>query len=366
MAVASELRGGVRMARADWARALAIGAIIAAAAVALCSTLANVLTQVSVLRATATLRHDRAVSFTPYYDAPGVTQVSRGSERYLARSVADGQAYAAVVNNVEVDRPGFAGGHRVIVVLGRRAAIAMPGVRLCTPAPCAMYGYGLAGVPLAGFRLAEETVPRPTERLPPSATWVDPSAAGASLKQTIVVRLPPSAISHLNAEEREEALTRTVFLRPTRAAVDHHVRLAAARHLYLVPESLATSQLASFRDVIVRSVLYCLGLAGLLALVLLCFAAVAAASLREWAASLAIRRLYGATTAAIRLRALGYLSAVALALPVPVLLVACLFGVQVRVAALVCMGVLVAVVFLLGIRGTRALVTDDVLRGLAE
>ena len=353
-----EARGGLGMALKEWPRLATLAGTIVIAAVALTFVLGDVLTQVSVYRGASALRANHAVTFSPYYGNNDVTLVRRSTLEHLATQVRRGSAYTAVINNVQVDDADFADGRPVIVVIGSRSSLAMPGVRLCSPAPCAMFGYHLKGRKLPQLQLAGADI-SPTRALPPGATYVDPNAAWTNLDSSIVIRLAPRNLPQLNAEEREESVTHAVLIGPQPAAVDRLVIESARDRLYLAPNDLAISQPSGFRDLMIRSILYLTGLLALLVLVLLAFSATASAAFRAQARAFTIRRMCGARPSAVWIRTGSYVTAVTLAVPTPILLGLALLGPPFQQGAFLALAALVMVTTALWLVHTRRLLVND-------
>ena len=182
--------------------------------VILTMTLAEVMTQSSVVMAAQRLRELDATTFTPYYLGDLNNDPSTGLMEDLGDRIASGSAYTMVIGNVEVDDPSFAGGNPVVIVVGQAAQNAVTGARLCSPAPCAMVG-GQVPHPVDGpLHVGGRSVPV-AGRPPSSASLFDPAAVGIDLDRSVLIALPPSSLDHLDSTEQEEAVWRTVLLSAT-------------------------------------------------------------------------------------------------------------------------------------------------------
>lgn len=328
-----EARGGVRLALRRWPSVLSLAAMIGLACVVLSLVLGDVLSQLAVLRGGEQLRERHAVTFTPYYQSNSgsrvqgnsITSVDNATVGVLVAQIRREQAYAAIVGNVQIDNPNFADGIRTVVLFGDVLSSVFPDLHLCDPAPCAMRGAALADrhinpIEFAGERLKVDTV------LPASATYFDVNAAGLKLDTRIVLHLPAEDLLRVNPIEREEALTKAVLLSPDARRLDMFLAAVARGGLYLVPQDIAVDQPRRFQDLMIRSAMYVVGLAGFLGLVLSAFGSAAAATMRREMRAFTIRRMYGAAPRHVSVRVGAFLAATVLALPVPLLLLMLLVG----------------------------------------
>ncbi|RMH39538.1 MAG: hypothetical protein D6694_11120, partial [Gammaproteobacteria bacterium] len=158
-----------------------------------------------------------------------------------------GQAYTAIVYNMALDKPQFAGGYPTLVLFGDVVPELFPDVHLCTPAPCAMRGAAVAGGVVDTVDIGGESIPV-ENALPGGATFFDVNVAGLPLSHRIVIRAPTRVIPRLNPIEREELLTRAVFLNPSDATVYTFVTGAAQGGLFLVPHRVSVEQPRRFRE----------------------------------------------------------------------------------------------------------------------
>lgn len=320
-----EAGSGMRLALRRWPSVLALATMIGLACLVLSFLLGDVLSQLAVLRGGAQLRDRHAVTFTPYYKRSGVSNVDDATVDALVSQIRNGEAYAAIVHNVQVDNPAFADGIPTVVLFGGVLLSVFPDLRLCAPAACAMRGGAQAGrtinpIDFAGEHLDVDAV------LPASATFFDVNVAGLSLDRRIVLHLPAEDLLHVNPVEREEALTKAVLLAPDARQVDTFVASAARGGLYLMPHDVAVDQPRRFQNLMIMSAMYVVGLAGFLGLVLSAFASAAAATMRRETPTFTIRRMYGATPRHVSVRVGAFLAATVLALPGPLLLLLLLSG----------------------------------------
>ncbi|MGH8887747.1 MAG: hypothetical protein ACRDYX_21775 [Egibacteraceae bacterium] len=314
-----EAGSGVRLALRRWPSVLALATMIGLACLVLSLLLGDVLSQLAVLRGGAQLRDRHAVTFTPYYKRGGVSNVDDATVHTLVSQIRNSEAYAVIVYNVQVDNPDFADGIPTVVLFGDVLLSVFPNLRLCVPAPCAMRGAALASrtinpIDFAGERLDVDAV------LPASSTFFDANVAGLPLDRRIVLHLPAEDLLHVNPIEREEALTKAVLLAPDARLVDTFVASAARGGLYLAPHDVAVDQPRRFQDLMIRSAMYVVGLAGFLGLVLSAFASTAAATMRRETPTFTIRRMYGATPWRVSVRVGAFIAATVLALPGSLLL----------------------------------------------
>lgn len=214
-----EIRDGFILAFRRWPMMLTLAGLITLSTMVLSFALADVLSEVYVLRGTTELRERHAVFFTAYYPEGGeVSHVDDETVRYLMNLIDQQQAYTSIVYNMALDNPDFAGGYPTLILFGDVVPNLFPDMHLCIPTPCAVRGArvtadGVDTLNVGGIDIsAEQTLPRGT-------TFFDVNAAGLPLDYRIVVRAPTSVIPILNPIEREELITRAVFLNPTDSMV---------------------------------------------------------------------------------------------------------------------------------------------------
>lgn len=307
-----ELKGGFGLALRRWPMMLTLAGLIAISTVVLSFALVDVLSQVAVLRGGQQLRKHHAVFFTPYYPLNGeVSQVGGDTVHYLMEVIDQRQAYSAIVYNMALDNPDFAGGYPTLVLFGEVVPDLFPDVHLCAQVPCAergaqVIGEGIDAVDIAGDKIPVEKM------LPRGATFFDVNVAGLPLDHRIVVRAPTKIIPQLAPIEREELLTRAVFLNPPDSTVYRFVAGAAQGGLFLVPHRVSVEQPRRFREIMMRSVMYIMGMLAFLALAFTTFLSSARLVMQQERRSFKIRQMYGATPLHISLRIGGFLAAVVL------------------------------------------------------
>ncbi len=321
----ADVRGGLRMARHRWVTVVGLAGMITVAAAVLAIVLGDVLSQMAVMRGGSELRRHDAVSFTPFYLESEVSDVEAPALMLLADAITRDEAYTSVVGNVEIDNPDFADGRRTIIIVGDAPGTLLPDLHLCSPAPCAMRGAHLRNDEIGPIEFAGHNWD-PDEVLPPSATFFDPNSAGLILDDVVVLHANASDIEQFDDYEREEALTKAILLRPSESLTASYVSATAAGGLFLVPHDLNADQPRRFRDLMIRSAMYIVGLAAFLTLVLSAFTAVADAALRQESRGLEIRRVYGARPWHVAVRIATFLAATVVVVPVPILLALRLVG----------------------------------------
>nr|WP_218863447.1 hypothetical protein [Actinopolyspora biskrensis] len=305
------------MALRRWPTMLSLAAVIALVCVVLAFVLADVLVQFKALRGGHELRERGAVVFKPYYGGTGPAAAPEQAVSDLVGMVRDERAYTAVLNNVRVDEPGFAGGVPTVLFSGSELEKTVPGLELCDPAPCAMRGAEVAQ-PVGKVELAGHTFGS-TERLPGSATYFDANFGAVPLDERLVLNLPPSSLPRLNSMEREEAMSRAVLVEASDSELDSYVASSAAGGLYLVPGHVAVDQPQRLSGIMVMSAMYVVGLMAFLGLVLVAFAATVRQTLHRQRAVFAIRRTHGAGRSHIAVRLAGFVGIVVLVPPLPLL-----------------------------------------------
>ena len=317
--ILTEIAGAVGTAwRHRWSAA-GIALMFTLVSVVLTMTLAEVMTQSSVVMAAQRLRELDATTFTPYYLGDLDNDPSTGLMEDLGDRIASGSAYTMVVSNVEVSNPSFAGGNPVVIVVGQAAQNAMTGARLCSPAPCAMVGDQVPHTVDGPLHVGGRSVPV-ADRTPSSASLFDPAAVGIDLSRSVLIALPPSSLDHLDGAEQEEAVWRTVLLRGTDDDTEQFITAARQDRLALVPHRLAADQPERFRNLLVWAAMHGVGLLGLTTLVSIAYGSSIRSVLRRERADLLLRHLYGATSAQLTTRLAAFLAVTMLVLPALALL----------------------------------------------
>lgn len=307
-----EIRDGFILAFRRWPMMLTLAGLITLSTMVLSFALADVLSEVYVLRGATELRERHAVFFTAYYPEGGeVSHVDDETVRYLMNLIDQQQAYTSIVYNMALDNPDFAGGYPTLILFGDVVPNLFPDMHLCIPTPCAVRGArvtadGVDTLNVGGIDIsAEQTLPRGT-------TFFDVNAAGLPLDYRIVVRAPTSVIPILNPIEREELITRAVFLNPTDSMVYTFIAGAARGGLFLVPHEVSVEQPQQFREIMMRSAMYIIGMMAFLALALMTFVLSARLTMQQERRGFKIRQMYGATPLHISFRIGGFLAAVVL------------------------------------------------------
>lgn len=307
-----ELRDGFILAFRRWPVMLTLAGLITLSTAVLSFALADVLSEVYVLRGAKELRERHAVFFTAYYPEGGeVSHVDDETVRYLMNLIDQQQAYTSIVYNMALDTPDFAGGYPTLILFGDVVPNLFPDMYLCTPAPCAVRGARVVGdgvdtLDVGGIDISVEQI------LPRGATFFDVNAAGLPLDYRIVVRAPTSVIPTLNPIEREELITRAVFLNPTDSMVYTFVSGAARGGLFLVPHEVSVEQPQQFREIMMRSAMYIIGMLSFLGLALMVFVFSARVAIQQERRGFKIRQMYGATPWHISFRIGAFLAAVVL------------------------------------------------------
>ena len=305
--ILTEIAGALGAAwRHRWSTA-GIALVFTLVSAVLTMTLAEVVTQSSVVMAAQRLRELDATTFTPYYLGDLDNDPSTGLMENL------------VLSNVEVSNPSFAGGNPVVIVVGQAAQNAVTGARLCSPAPCAMVGDQVPHPVDGPLHVGGRSVPV-AGRTPSSASLFDPAAVGIDLSRSVLIALPPSSLDHLDGTEQEEAVWRTVLLCATDDDTEQFISAARQDRLALVPHRLAADQSERSRKLLVWAAMHGVGLLGLTALVSIAYGASIRSVLRRERADLLLRHLYGATSAQLTIRLAAFLAVTMLVLPALTLL----------------------------------------------
>lgn len=266
-----EIKDGFFIAFRRWPAMLTLAGLITLSAAVLSFALADVLSEVYVLKGAKELRERHAVFFTAYYPEGGdISRVDGETVQYLMDLIERQQAYTSIVYNMALDNPDFAGGYPTLVLFGDVIPILFPDMHLCVPVPCAMRGTKVAAdgvdiVNVGGIDIPVEQI------LPRGATFFDVNAAGLPLDYRIVVRAPASVISVLNPIEREELITRAVFLNPADSVIYTFISGAARGGLFLVPHEVSIEQPQRFRQIMMRSAMYIIGMVAFFTLALMVF-----------------------------------------------------------------------------------------------
>lgn len=317
--ILTEIAGALGAAWRHRGSAVGIALMFTLVSAILTMTLAEVMTQSSVVMAAQRLRELDATTFTPYYLGDLDNDPSTGLMEDLGDRIASGSAYTMVVSNVEVSNPSFAGGNPVVIVVGQAVQNAVTGARLCSPAPCAMVGDQVPHPVDGPLHVGGRSVPV-ADRTPSSASLFDPAAVGIDLSRSVLIALPPSSLDHLDGAEQEEAVWRTVLLSATDDDTEQFITAARQDQLALVPHRLAADQPERFRKLMVWAAMHGVGLLGLTALVSIAYSASIRSVLRGERADLLLRHLYGVTSAQLTIRLAVFLAVTMLVLPALTLL----------------------------------------------
>lgn len=313
-----ELWAGVIMACRRWQAMLGISGMIAAACVVFALALEDVVSEVAVLKGGQHLRKQHAVTFTPFYPQGKSTQVKNDTIQYVIDQINNRKGYTAIIHNMELDNPDFAGGYPTLVLFGDVIPDLFPELSLCKSVPCAMKGSKIVDEKINAVNIEGENIPV-VGTLPAGATLFDPSAAGLPLDNRIVIRAPTKLLPLLHSIEKEEAITRTVFLDPEAKVVDTFVTMNANTELYLIPHEIAVDQPLQFREVMERSAIYIVGMLSFLLLVFIAFVSSTRLTIRQEHRAFKIRAMYGATPFHLSLRIGSFLAVVVLIPPVALL-----------------------------------------------
>ena len=314
-----EVKGGFSLARRRWPMMVPLAGLIALSTVVLSFALVDVLSQFAVIRGAYQLQQHRAVFFTPFYPAYGeVSHVEEETVRYLMDWIDRQQAYTAIVYNMALDDPTFAGGYPTLILFGDVVPDLFPDMRLCAPAPCAMRGAQVVEGTVEAVDVGGESI-RVAGRLARGATFFDVNAAGLPLDHRVVIRAPTRAIPRLNAIEQEELLTRAVFLNPSDTTIYTFVSMAARGRLFLVPHYVSVEQPRHCREIMMRSAMYIGGMLAFLSLAFTAFVSSARSIIQSERRSFKIRQMYGATPLHLSLRIGSFLASV-IVLPQMILL----------------------------------------------
>ncbi len=114
-------------------------------------------------------------------------------------------------------------------------------------------------------------------------------------------------------------MTRAVWLDPAEEVVDEFVSGSAQGGLFLVPHEVSIDQPQRFRELMMSSAMYIVGMLGFTALVFAAFVSSARLTMHQEGRAFKIRQMYGATPIHVSLRIGGFLAAVALVPPVVLL-----------------------------------------------
>lgn len=315
----AEIKYGSILAFRRWPVMLTLAGLIALSAGVLSFALADVLSQVYVLNGGKQLRERHAVFFTPYYPESGqVSRVDDETVQYLMDLIDRQQVYTAIVYNMALDDPDFAGGYPTLVLFGDIVPELFPDMHLCVPAPCAARGAKVIEDAVSSVNIGGIDIPV-KQALPRGTTFFDVNAAGLPLDYRIVVRAPTQVIPALNPIEREELITRVVFLNPTDSMVYTFVSKTAQGGLFLVPHDVSVEQPKRFREIMMRSAIYIVGMSAFLALAFMTFVSSVRLAVQQERRGFKIRQMYGATPLHTILRIGSFLATVAV-LPQMVLL----------------------------------------------
>jgi hypothetical protein len=340
---------------------LLLTGMIAAACVVLSLALSDVLSQVAVLRGAEQLRERHAVTYTAYYPHGPCSRVDEVTVQFLADMIDRQQAYTAIVFNMGLDDPDFAGGYPSLVLFGDILPDLFPDLQLDEPAPCAMSGAKLAEPGIEAVSLAGEDIPI-VKTLPAGATFFDVNVTGLPLDNRILIRAPTETLSSLQPIEQEEALTRAVMFAPTSETVDAYVSGCLQGGLSLIPHDVAVDQPQRFREIMMTSAMYIVGMLGFLILALATFLSSARLTMRQEYRTFKIREMCGATPMHISIQIGGFLAAVVLALPVTLLSLLVMIGGPFAAGALWVMLAVVLSFFFLWLTSVREVRVQDQIR----
>ena len=225
---------------------------------------------------------------------------------------------------------------------------------MCSP------GAKLAGQTIAPVRIAGEDI-SVVKTLPVEATFFDVGVGGLPLDHRIVIRASTRALPLLHPIEREEALTRAVMFTPASEVVDTYVSGAAEGGLFLVPHDVSIDQPQRFREIMIASAMYIVGMLGFLTLILAAFVSSARLTMRQENQTFKIREMCGATAMHISLQIGGFLAAVVLVLPITLLSLLVLIGGPFAAGALwVMLAVVINFIFLWFVSVCEVRVQDQI------
>ncbi|TPF87321.1 hypothetical protein BW13_00265 [Bifidobacterium sp. UTCIF-37] len=287
-----------------WGSILGITLLVVFAGSVFTMTLSDVLTESSVIGGEARLRAADAVTFSPQYLLQSPSKANPQVTSDLQDMLEQGRAYSAIINNVEIDNPGFANGIPAIVLMGNIDDM-FPQLGLCSHAPCASIGYQVDkmqvpdSVHIAGIDI------KVSGTLPASASIFDPNTAGVNLDRYLIIRLGPGSLTQLDDMELEEAMAKTVMFNPSRTRISEFITGCRDAGLILVPHQLNTEQPQRDKDLIVRALMYLLGLSAFLALTVIVIIQTLSVTLARERSAMLVRRLYGATAAGETVRVAG-------------------------------------------------------------
>lgn len=200
--------------------------------------------------------------------------------QYVIDQINNKKGYTAIFNNMGLDDPDFAEGYPTLVLFGDVIQDLFPELPLCESVPCAMQGSKLVDENIKAVNIAGENIPV-VGTLPTGATFFDPSAAGLSLDNRIVIRAPTKLLPLPNFIEQEEAIARTVLLDPESKVVDTFVTSSANNGLYLIPHNISVEQSQLFRGIMNGSAMYIVGILSFLVLVFIAFVSSARLTIRQ-------------------------------------------------------------------------------------
>lgn len=315
-----EVGSGLLMAFRRWPRMIPLGGMIAVGCAVLSLGLGGVFSQVPWLRGVRQLSERQAVTFAAYYPHGPTSVVGEDAVQYLLEMIDRREAYAAVVHNMRIVDPSFAGGHQTMVLFGDVASDFFPELQPAepTPLPFALRGAKLAGQNIDSLNLDGESIPV-VRALLAGATFFDVKAGVFSLDERIVIRAPARMLRLLLPIERDEAFSRAVMLAPADAAVDAYVSRGARGGLFLVPHDVAAGREQMVRESLMAFVMYIVAMLGFLALVLTAFLSFARLTIRQEMAGFRIQAASGAAVVRIGLKIGSFVAAVVLFLPVALL-----------------------------------------------
>lgn len=268
------------------------------------------------------MRAQSAVVFTPVYPENSVSQVSDETLDRLSLSISDGNAYSAIVNNLGINNPDEFDGVTTIAIVGQQPFRLFPSLGGGYEAPCVLFGSkldrGSGSVHFRGLTINRY------KKLPENATWFDPNVSGINLDHVQIILLRVTDLGKLHTIEKEELVTKAVFLNPSENMLFNYTQSAASSQLYLIPENLASAQSARFNGIMKRASLYILAMIAFSGLAMFIYTAIMREIIRDELRSFIIRRMCGASQLKIRIRIVTYVAMTSILIPTMV----CLFLLQ--------------------------------------
>lgn len=313
-----EVLGGLAMARRRWSKVVVVAVLIALPGAFVAMVASETITQVDVARASVTLQRQHAVGLNLFRPPDSSVDVS-----VLQAPIVSGRGYTTVLVNAGIGLGRDQSGPSLGYVMGDAARRLYPSLHLCSPAPCAMRGHDVEDQDMQGLPFDARPGPG-QDLLPRGAAILTPNTGTVRLDETILLVLPATDLPQLGTPELTDAVGSAVLLDPTGTQVDEVVDALARQGVVVQPHALTDGQ-SGLRRELVTSGLYLVGVGAFLVLVLMSFAASVTRMATQERRSLTIRRMYGATTAGVRVRLGTFLSCVA-AVPTATLIAMRAFG----------------------------------------